>query len=277
MFSSPVTLLVRLASMAFPQLHVAGICELPFTTLQSICAATGADFESVDYSYIGINHLGWFHSVRNGSKDLLPAYAATRPSGSKKASAVEFPSRELVESLNAIPLKYLRLQYQPCEVLAQQTQELRSRGQILQEIQNRAITVFQESGMDEILGALAWRPADWYKQSVGPLLLALAGEPVRAHIFLSSRVEEPFGPFEAGDVEERAYVVRDGLLQPRARSGPPRALADLLARFAESDRVAARAVLERSPELLIHSLRLHPWTAKHPSLNGIAERIIQNA
>ena len=69
LLSSPVSLLTRLVNRTFPQLHVFGICELPWTTLQEICESVEIDPSDLSYDYLGINHIGWFYRLEAGSRN----------------------------------------------------------------------------------------------------------------------------------------------------------------------------------------------------------------
>src|SRR5262249_51677402 len=70
MMSSPVGLLVRAAKRTFPQLNIAGICELPWTTLRDACTAAALDPTEVQFDYFGINHLGWLYGLQQGSRPV---------------------------------------------------------------------------------------------------------------------------------------------------------------------------------------------------------------
>src|SRR5262249_4005758 len=61
--TSPVSLLVRIAHSAFPEIDIAGICELPFTTLCGIAHREGARWDELEWDYLGINHIGWLYGV----------------------------------------------------------------------------------------------------------------------------------------------------------------------------------------------------------------------
>ena len=103
--TSPVGILTRAALTAFPNLRSVGICELPWTTLRDCCRCFGVDPGSVEFTYYGVNHWGWFTSI------------------------VSAPVRSIVSPL---PLKYVNLLLDPETALRRQ-REAAPRGKQLEQ------------------------------------------------------------------------------------------------------------------------------------------------
>jgi 6-phospho-beta-glucosidase len=261
LLTSPVGILTRLACSSFPALRIAGICELPWTTLQDICRTVGVSWDSVHYAYAGVNHIGWFHEISAAGRNLVEEYARRRD------METPFPSGMLIRNCRAVPLKYLRLHYEPERVLAEQ-RILPPRSEVLMRIADRAMEVFLRGSHEEIIAILPSRPAPWYEHAVGPLLLALAGGRVSIPFFLTT-------PGGAGDVRERPHEFRWGDLKPTGNgSEPPRAIADLLRGFVNYERLAAEAVMDRDGEKLAQALAEHPWLrGRRLPTNDIAQEI----
>ena len=114
MLSSPVSILVRAASVIFPELCVLGVCELPWTTLKQICELLRIVADAISFDYAGINHVGWFYGIHLGSRDLLLEYCNVL--GHEQG----FPTAERIQKSSGVPLKYLRLHYDAAEVLKEQ-------------------------------------------------------------------------------------------------------------------------------------------------------------
>ena len=249
LLTSPVSILTRLACSTFCDLRIAGICELPWTTLRAVCDSVGVSSRGVRYSYSGVNHIGWFHRISAGSRDVMDEYAVRRE------QAPSFPSGELIRACEGVPLKSLRLHYEPEQVLAEQ-RVLPPRSEVLGEITDRALAAFHEGSDREIVEALWLRPTPWYEHAVGPLLLALAGDKVTIPFFLSTTNAD-------GDVVETAHEFRDGELKPIVNgSAPPAAIRETLKAFVEYERVAAEAVSLRDEHRLAHAVEKHPWISE---------------
>lgn len=67
LLTSPAGLLIRATAGEFPGWPVYAICELPFTTLESLSP------KPVSFGYTGVNHLGWLHSME-GHPDVPLKY-----------------------------------------------------------------------------------------------------------------------------------------------------------------------------------------------------------
>ena len=78
LLTSPIGILTRACLDEFPTLDLAGICELPYVTLAGVAAGAGAELESIEFSYAGVNHLGWFPAIEERGRNLVPA--AVKPS-----------------------------------------------------------------------------------------------------------------------------------------------------------------------------------------------------
>jgi 6-phospho-beta-glucosidase len=171
LMTSPVGILTRCALFDFPDLWIAGVCELPWTTLSGACAVAAAGPDGATFEYAGVNHLGWFWNVFASGRDVVAAYAAAR------RDATDFPSSELIERLGAIPLKYLRLHYDAESVLRDQLASPRSRGRELLELQARADDVYRVADAPAIAALLRARATPWYEHAIAPLL----GDTILSH------------------------------------------------------------------------------------------------
>ncbi|MBI3942126.1 MAG: hypothetical protein HY326_03865 [Chloroflexi bacterium] len=255
LLSSPPSLLVRCSAMAFPGIRSLGICELPWTTLSDICNALGVPAHGVSFGYYGINHLGWFHQITVGSRDLVEEYAITR------LQSDAFPSHELISGYGGIPTKYLEYHFHQEQVVAEQRLRKKARGEALAELEQTAFSVFQDGSLEEIEGILRHRPAPWYPYAIGPLLLGWAGYDVNIPFFLSLANQGCYPDLFDDDILESPYRLRDGMLQRVESKLPvPDPIAGLTHTFVAYERIAAQAVYRGDPGFLAAALRSHPWS-----------------
>lgn len=274
LLTSPVSILVRCFRARYSALDVVGICELPWTTLQSVCASVGADPRDVSFEYAGVNHLGWFSAVKNGPRDVLGEFAAQR------TAADGFPSRELIAACGGIPLKYLRLHYERDLVVFEQRAAAAPRGAELHAVQDAAIAAFAGGKRGDIEKALATRPAPWYEHAVGPFVASLAApdESTRIPLFLSVPNGARLEGFEDSDILEVAHRVDGGSVVPIARSWAlPSASRPLLESFVRYERSATQAVLMRDVDALCSSLAIHPWVRDEETAHSLAGDIAGGA
>ncbi|MFI5388767.1 MAG: hypothetical protein ACHQY2_03530 [Candidatus Eremiobacterales bacterium] len=268
MMTSPVSLLVRCARTAFPALRTVGICELPWTTLKEVCKTVGVDPGAVSFTYAGVNHLGWFGRIACGALDVVDAYK-------KHRTRAAFPSAQLIESCQGIPLKYLRLHYERGDVVSEQRARLVSRGDELQQLQTHAYDVFEAGDREAMRRALDARPTPWYEEAVGPLLGAMANRATSTvPFFLSVPSRGALAGFGDDDILEIAHRFTGDDFERIERSCdlPAETKGDL-ERFVRFERAASRAVAARDARALAGALEDHPWVDSAAVASAIAAAI----
>jgi 6-phospho-beta-glucosidase len=239
LLTSPVGILTRCAREAFPALRVYGICELPWTTLNELCAAASADVSTARYSYVAVNHLGWFSDLRTADATVL-------------------------SPLDVHPLKYVRLHDFPTVVLKEQ-QSASPRAQALAVLASEAFAVYAHGSEAEVLRAVRRRGTPWYAHAVAPFLRSLAGDDTGVTYFLSAPNDGYCASFGADEVIEMPFVVREGKLERRATVACRRDdIAAKVGRLVAYERAATDAVLCGDRTKLATALRAHPW------LDGLA-------
>lgn len=267
LMTAPLGLLVRCANAAFPSLDVVGICELPWVTLRSVCDALDVPVDKVQFSYAGVNHLGWFDRLRLGAEDLIARYASTRRDS-------EFPSADLISVQHAIPLKYLRMHYEPADVLRRQRARP-PRAVELQLIKQQAMQSFASGGRDEIVKALRRRPTPWYAGAVAPFVAAIAGLPTSTVFFLSTPNEDYLSFLAPDDTVEQPFTIESGLrCKLRRQCELPEPLVQTLSRFVEYERWAAQAVLINQLAACATVLSKHPWVRSASGIDTLAADVI---
>ena len=169
---------------------------------------------------------------------------------------------------DAVPLKYFHLHLDPEGSVAEQLRGgVCSRARQLGEIHQHAMEVFGSGSAQEIRVALRRRPAPWYTEALGPLLLRLSGSQV------SSSPNRPFFLSAAnldGVVSERAYCVDGQSFRPLPGADPPGWLRELTNSYTEYERLAAICVEEPDLKKVEAALRVHPWIARE---NYSADRV----
>lgn len=260
LLTSPPGLLLRLAAFEFPRCPIYGICELPFTTLQRLSISVGLSIDDVQFSYAGVNHLGWLYDVRSGGEDLICRYMP-RTDG---------PLCDLVRRWHAVPLKYMRLHFQQQAVVDEQmlagAHATRSAG--LARLREESLPIFEAGTAADIRRALARRPAPWYTDAIGPLLLELNGESTANRPFFLSFAECD------GAVRERPYRRQAGRFVLLPAEPPSSSIGRFVSSFMQYEERAATAIIERSGRKLAHALRIHPWTQQAEDAESLAKEII---
>jgi 6-phospho-beta-glucosidase len=247
--SSPIGLMVRAAKSSFPDLKLAGICELPWTTLLDTCRKARVDVRGVSFDYIGVNHLGWLYGIQRG---------------------------ELIVQ-NAVPLKYMRLHQERENALHEQRAAVRSRGAELQEASQLAFAVYASGNRQEVMRCVTSRRTPWYEHAVGPLIASLAGRNVRVPFFLSVPNAGFDCDYRNDDVLEYPHTVDGGSLNRRPRLKPvPAHMGKTIRSYVEYERVGTTAVLSGRIEDIKAALARHPWVDGRAAVDEMAREMISH-
>jgi 6-phospho-beta-glucosidase len=266
--SSPVSLLVRAATRVFPRLRIAGICELPWTTLLEIGAAVGVPANSLQFDYLGVNHLGWFYRLEVDGQDVIQRYKTLRTPGNG------FPSAALIEACGGVPLSYLKLHYERPASIDAQRQSARSRGEVLGELSKQAFEIYATGTRDDIEQALRRRPCPWYSHAIAPFIAFMAGRLPRLPFFLSVPNCGLDSQFEPDDIVECAHAAEaGGLRRLPLRTPVPFQIRTLLTEFVRYERVAADALLMPEQGNIEKALEAHPWTRHVPDMTDLAHDV----
>jgi 6-phospho-beta-glucosidase len=123
--SNPMGIVVGALARA-TRLEVFGLCELPQDTLDRALALVGARGR-IESEYVGLNHQGFFTSVRVDGRELLPEIArALPPDGGWFGVDGAFVARH-----HCLPLRYLRNYFERASVVAEATARTDDRGREL--------------------------------------------------------------------------------------------------------------------------------------------------
>lgn len=267
MLTSPLSLLVR-AALAHTKLNVVGICELPWTTLQKLSRLVGRQTRDLQADYFGVNHLGWFFNIQSRSEDLIEELAS-------RADERSFPSGKFLRTHRCLPTHYLRLHYEPQQVLSEQMSQKAPRAETLRNLRDQAYRAYESGEARDVASALEQRATPWYSQAVGPLLMAMAGQRTEIPFFLST----PHGSYTSllgpSDVVETVHQwVGEGLSRSPLAGAPPEHVVENLLPLVRFERTATEAITSRRLPLLVEALSLHPWTQENVHLESMANEIV---
>ena len=269
LLTSPIGILTTACTQSSSWVQVAGICELPWVTLNQACSSLDVDVDEVSFNYLGVNHLGWFHNLKFHHRDLVIEYAHSRQQHNA------FPSGDVISKYHGIPMKYLELHFEARRVLKRQTEQA-SRGAALHALSEEAFSVFREGSCEEILTVLNKRPAPWYPYALGPLLLAWAGVQITIPFFLSVQNRGYCDRLDADDILEIPHqVVEKGIKPIKCSESAPENIEALVGAFVAFERRASLAVMERDISGLHEALRIHPWVTDQSKVPYMVKDIVE--
>ncbi|HET6201316.1 MAG TPA: hypothetical protein VFI25_00790 [Planctomycetota bacterium] len=237
-----------------------GVCELPKTTLARIDEAIPG---RGPFAYAGVNHQGFFHSLRDGSGD--------RTREAFEAAAAEFPP-SVFARYEAVPLRPMRLLLDTRRVVAEQRAALTTRARELFALASRVFDEIEAGDWERAAGAIAARPTPWTAGGVVPLLLDLLDGGGDLH-FLTV----PAGPssFIPGALLEQPCRIERGAPVPLATRSPPSEVATLIERLVAFERLAVAAVGDPSAANVERALLAHPLVRGRRIARALVPRVLE--
>jgi 6-phospho-beta-glucosidase len=268
MVSSPVGILVRASRTCFPGLRCYGICEVPYVCLREVCCAIGQEWTTAEYSYLGINHLGWLYDFRAQGRDLVAEWASL-------SMRTGFPDHSLIETYGGIPTKYFRLHFEREQVLREQRTLPVSRGAELCCLRAAAYQTYCNGDVHAVGRLLGRRQTPWYSDAIAPLLLGLLSGDAGVPLFFSAPNAGYTDQIGDDDILEMPYrLANKELIRGRLSSDPPELIKRLVYDYCCYERLATAALLNGNEADLATALAEHPWVEDAQTAESLARMIV---
>ena len=71
-YSNPAAIVSEACRVLRPNARVLNICDMPIAIIDVVAAALEVDKHDIEYDYFGLNHFGWFTSIRYKGEEKLP-------------------------------------------------------------------------------------------------------------------------------------------------------------------------------------------------------------
>jgi 6-phospho-beta-glucosidase len=114
-FTNPAGLITQALKSHAPKVKSIGLCNVPWNTRIEIASALDVSAASVEFDYVGLNHLSWIRGVKvDGADRSQEAIAAFRGLTINKANPGDSPAwlQSTIDYLQAIPNYYLLYYYE---------------------------------------------------------------------------------------------------------------------------------------------------------------------
>ena len=114
-FTNPAGLITQALKTHAPRVKSIGLCNVPWNTRIEIAGALNVSAQSIEFDYVGLNHLSWIRGVKVNGLDRSPeAIAAFRGLTINKATPGDSPAwvQGTIDYLQAIPNYYLLYYYE---------------------------------------------------------------------------------------------------------------------------------------------------------------------
>jgi 6-phospho-beta-glucosidase len=286
-FTNPVGI-VSQGLLNHTRVNVLGVCDTPLETFEAIAKALGRNPFELQFGYVGLNHLGWVRSIRDGQgNELLPRILESPDLIRKCYRHSLFPA-EFIQRLGLLPTEYLYFYYFPEAAYENTKRSGKSRGraisamnlllfQDLSQAPDAELVEIYENYLRErnasyfsieaTAGKNRHESQQLYSQFSGYERIALlvlqalhSEEP--AAIPLTVRNGGALQDLAANDAVELPCLVSSKGVQVLDAGKAPEAVRSLLQQVKEYERLTVRALVDNSLDAGVAALAKNPLVAK---------------
>ncbi|GMW01148.1 MAG: 6-phospho-beta-glucosidase [Candidatus Hydrogenedentota bacterium] len=267
--TSPVGVCVD-AIIRTTKLNVIGVCDLPHTYTRRMAELLRVEPELLWIDYIGLSQMGWIQDVkvenRSCMSKLLDRLEQEREDGY---------DYDLIELFRMIPTRQTSLYFHQDEILKKQKECGLYRGEILHEAEQQILKLYEDPDLCEIPELTRARNANWYEETIVPLIQALESKKERETILCVRNNGSIRDLPDDCSVEVPVQVSKKGIT-PRKVGNCPRFLRGLFLEVKESERLTVEAVRHRSYECALQALTINPFVPSIDAARKFLDRIIKD-
>ncbi len=255
-FSNPAGILTE-ALLNHSDVKMLGLCNVPYNMFRSIRSSLG--LERAEITYVGLNHLSWITAIEQDGKDYLQgALAMGLNSEAMKNIPSSGFSRELIQTVGAIPSSYLEYYYFKEKKLRILRESELSRGEKCIRIEEELLGIYADSELHVKPELLSSRGGANYSEVAISLVDAIHNDKQEVHVVnLLNRGALEFME-DTDAVEIGAVIGKDGA-KPIALPGfSNRHIIDYMRMVKAYERETVQAAVTGSEEAAMRALMMNP-------------------
>jgi 6-phospho-beta-glucosidase len=183
-FTNPAGLITQALKTHAPAVKSIGLCNVPWNTRIEIAGALKVAATSVQFDYVGLNHLSWIRGVSvDGIDHSSQAIAAFRDLTIDKTAAGNSPAwlRGTIEYLQTIPNYYLLYYYEEKAWIDYQ-RNTPTRASEVMKIEEVLLEKFSDESLDTKPIELMERGGAYYSDSAAELMADIHNDAGTVHI-----------------------------------------------------------------------------------------------
>ncbi len=207
-FSNPSGMIAEAVLNNSP-IKMIGLCNVPIGSIDSV--KNQLNLPEAFVEYLGLNHLAWITKVEYEGKDYLKEAIdmGLNSSNMKNIPTLGF-SRELIQTVGAIPTSYLNYYYHKDKMVEKCLKAEKCRGEICYEIEEQLLEIYSNSEVHTKPEQLSKRGGARYSEVAINLIDAIHND--RNNIQVVNILNNGAIPWLADDdaIEINAIVGKDG-------------------------------------------------------------------
>ncbi|MCL2352408.1 MAG: 6-phospho-beta-glucosidase [Firmicutes bacterium] len=269
-FSNPSGIIAQMLSET-TSVRFAGLCNGPVNT-ERFLRSLFPEGTSLDYDFVGLNHLNWFTGVYADGADALPGLLADERV--RKVTGLDY-GEPLMKAIGGIPCGYMNYYYFRDETAERCKAAEKSRGQVCMEIEEELLTLYQDPSLKEKPALLDKRGGALYSEAAVSLIDALENDRNSVHVVnVDHKGTIPF--LDAGDVAEvKCAVGKNGIVPLPLRNGNVSGhIAGLMRAVKAYEKLTVKAGLTGDYEAGLSALLTHPLVGDYAKAKAVYDEML---
>ncbi|GAA0378275.1 6-phospho-beta-glucosidase [Paenibacillus motobuensis] len=255
-FSNPAGIITE-ALLNHSEIKMLGLCNVPFNMFKSIRETL--HLEHPEFTYIGLNHLSWITSIRQNGMDYLEA---ALDMGLNSEAMKNIPSsgfsKELIQTVGAIPSSYLEYYYFKNKKLKTVQESELSRGEKCMQIEEELLQIYADSKLHTKPELLSSRGGANYSEVAISLVDAIYNDKQEVHV-VNLLNQGALDFMEDNDaVEVCAVIGKDGAKPIKIENFTNRHIIDYMRMVKAYERETVAAAVSGSEDAAMRALLMNP-------------------
>ncbi|MEQ8190332.1 MAG: 6-phospho-beta-glucosidase [Candidatus Eremiobacterota bacterium] len=163
-------------------MKVIGLCNVPMFIKRKIAESFNVSDETVDFDYVGLNHLSWFTDIRIDGKTVLKNLIEEGIK-IKLANMSDFPVDDyLVKTTGFLPSPYLKYYYHHDSILKEQLKADQTRAEKVMEIEKNLLELYKNPALTEKPKELEERGGACYSRAAFSIISSIINNKGEKHV-----------------------------------------------------------------------------------------------
>lgn len=273
-FTNPSGLITE-ALLKHSKAQVIGLCNLPINMIHTVAGYLGVSPQRVSLDYVGLNHLSWAKGVYLDGREVTREVLTKAVAEARQAAKGHSPfSPELLEALGMLPCYYLRYYYHHDEVLKEQKRAGKSRGEEVQEIEERLLAMYADPHLVRKPKELEKRGGALYSTAAVSLIAAIVGNKNEVHI-VNSRNRGAIADLPEDSVVELPCLVGAAGATPLTVGYLPVAIRGLIQAVKAYEEITIEAAVTGDRRIALQALLNHPLVPSFEVAKALLNAILE--
>lgn len=273
-FTNPSGLITE-ALLKHSKAQVIGLCNLPINMIHAVAGYLGVSPQRVSLDYVGLNHLSWVKGVYLNGQEVSEVVLTKVMEEARQAAEGHSPfSPELLEALGMLPCYYLRYYYHHDEVLKEQKRAGKSRGEEVQEIEERLLAMYADPHLVRKPKELEKRGGALYSTAAVSLIAAILGNKNEVHI-VNSRNRGAIADLPEDSVVELPCLVGAAGATPLTVGYLPVAIRGLIQAVKAYEEITIEAAVTGDRRIALQALLNHPLVPSFEVAKALLNAILE--